>query len=68
MLMRRWTDSISWSRTNADGRSNIGRFATIRSDLKAGRHTVTCELLEETSDPDGGHEFRLISMMRLVAR
>jgi hypothetical protein len=44
--------------------SNIGRFATIRSDLKAGRHTVTCELLEETKDPGGGHEFRLISMMR----
>jgi hypothetical protein len=43
---------------------NIGRFATIRSDLKAGRHTVTCELLEETKDPGGGHEFRLISMMR----
>jgi hypothetical protein len=43
---------------------NIGRFATIRSDLKPGRHIVTCELLEETSDPGGGHEFRMISMMR----
>ncbi|WWC65517.1 uncharacterized protein I303_108135 [Kwoniella dejecticola CBS 10117] len=43
---------------------NIGRFATIRSDLKAGVHTITCELLEKTSDPEGGHEFRLISIMR----
>jgi hypothetical protein len=43
--------------------SNIGRFATIRSDLSPGLHTVTCELLEETSDPGGGHEFRMISMM-----
>ncbi|WWC93165.1 uncharacterized protein L201_008133 [Kwoniella dendrophila CBS 6074] len=47
-----------------NGDANIGRFATIRTDLPKGRHTITCELLEETSDPEGGHEFRLISMMR----
>ncbi|WVQ82440.1 hypothetical protein IAT38_004568 [Cryptococcus sp. DSM 104549] len=47
-----------------NGEVNIGRFASIRDDLKPGRHTITCELLEETSDPGGGHEFRMISMMR----
>lgn len=45
---------------------NIGRFAPIRDNLQPGKHTVTCELLEETSDPGGGHEFRMISMMRWV--
>ena len=43
---------------------NIGRFSTIRDDLSPGRHVVSCELLDETSDPGGGHEFRMISMMR----
>ncbi|WWC95233.1 hypothetical protein V866_002091 [Kwoniella sp. B9012] len=47
-----------------NGDVNIGRFATIRNDLSKGTHTITCELLEETSDPDGGHEFRMISIMR----
>ncbi|WVQ77182.1 hypothetical protein IAR50_006865 [Cryptococcus sp. DSM 104548] len=50
-----------------NGDVNIGRFATIRTGLSAGRHTITCELLEETSDPGGGHEFRMISMMRYVS-
>ncbi|WVQ96344.1 hypothetical protein IAU59_003448 [Kwoniella sp. CBS 9459] len=47
-----------------NGDVNIGRFASIRNDLRPGRHVITCELLEETLDPDGGHEFRMISMMR----
>ena len=44
--------------------SNIGRFTTIRNDLQPGPHDVTCELLQETADPEGGHEFRIISIMR----
>ncbi|OCF40181.1 hypothetical protein I317_06005 [Kwoniella heveanensis CBS 569] len=47
-----------------NGDANIGRFASIRDDLPPGLHTITCELLEDTKDPDGGHEFRMISMMR----
>lgn len=47
--------------------SNIGRFATIRDDLKPGTHVISCELLEETADPGGGHDFRMISIMRWVA-
>jgi len=48
-------------------RSNIGRFDTIRTDLEPGSHAISCQLLEETADPGGGHEFRMISIMRWVA-
>lgn len=48
-----------------NGDINIGRFTTIATGLSEGRHTVTCELLEETLDPDGGTEFRIISLMSL---
>ncbi|KAE8537735.1 hypothetical protein D1P53_005791 [Cryptococcus gattii VGV] len=48
-----------------NGDVNIGRFAPIRDNLQPGKHTVTCELLGETSDPGGGHEFRIISMMSM---
>ncbi|WRT69354.1 uncharacterized protein IL334_006338 [Kwoniella shivajii] len=47
-----------------NGDVNIGRFATIRTDLARGKHIITCKVLEATSNPDGGHEFRMISMMR----
>ncbi|WWC72366.1 uncharacterized protein I206_106328 [Kwoniella pini CBS 10737] len=43
---------------------NIGRAATIRDDLTPGSHTLHCELLNETADPKGGKEFRIISVMR----
>nr|ODN82567.1 hypothetical protein L203_05376 [Cryptococcus depauperatus CBS 7841] len=46
-----------------NGDANIGRFASLRHDLLPGIHTVHCELLQETLDPGGGHEFRIISMM-----
>ncbi|ORY32861.1 hypothetical protein BCR39DRAFT_522172 [Naematelia encephala] len=63
-----WADDDRDRATKVDGwwdngEVNIGRFATIREDLSAGRHTITCEISEETSDPGGGHEFRLISIM-----
>lgn len=40
------------------------RAATIGSNLTPGEHKLTCELLNETADPSGGKEFRLISVMR----
>ncbi|WWC92047.1 uncharacterized protein L201_007001 [Kwoniella dendrophila CBS 6074] len=43
---------------------NIGRAATIRDDLKPGDHVLHCELSDQTADPKGGHEFRIISVMR----
>jgi hypothetical protein len=39
---------------------------TIRTDLTPGEHILRCELLEATADPGGGHEFRIISVMRYV--
>ncbi|OWZ35371.1 hypothetical protein C343_01038 [Cryptococcus neoformans C23] len=45
---------------------NIGRAVTIREGLEIGDHTLTCELLKQTADPEGGTEFRLISVMRCV--
>ncbi|OCF34476.1 hypothetical protein I316_03991 [Kwoniella heveanensis BCC8398] len=47
-----------------DAPYNIGRAATIRDDLEPGEHTLHCELLKDTADPKGGHEFRIISVMR----
>ena len=42
------------------------RGITIRNDLTPGDHILRCELLEATADPGGGHEFRIISVMRSV--
>lgn len=44
-------------------RSNIGHLTTLSTTIPAGHHVVTCEILMDTSDPDGGHEFRLIGIM-----
>jgi hypothetical protein len=45
---------------------NIGRFSTIATGLTAGLHRISCEVVEETSDSEGRHEFRMISIMRCV--
>lgn len=34
----------------------------IRDDLEPGEHILHCEILGETRDPGGGHEFRLTSV------
>jgi hypothetical protein len=44
----------------------MNRGMTIRTDLTPGDHILRCELLEATADPGGGHEFRIISVMRYV--
>nr|KAF8609408.1 hypothetical protein BDV93DRAFT_464639 [Ceratobasidium sp. AG-I] len=41
---------------------NISRDSDIASGISSGPHEVTCEILQETKDPGGGHEFRLISL------
>ncbi|KAG8691911.1 CRISPR-associated endonuclease/helicase Cas3 [Ceratobasidium sp. 423] len=46
---------------NEDG-LNLSRDSEIAGGVPAGPHEVTCEVLQETSDPGGGHEFRLISL------
>ena len=40
------------------------RSDEIRRDLEPGEHLLHCELLEETLDPQGRREFRIISVMR----
>jgi hypothetical protein len=35
----------------------------IADELAPGPHTLSCELLPETSDPKGRREFRLIAVM-----
>ncbi|ODO09192.1 hypothetical protein I350_02792 [Cryptococcus amylolentus CBS 6273] len=42
---------------------NMGMVSEIRSGLEPGRHTLACEVLEETLDPAGGTEFRLFAVM-----
>ncbi|TXT13322.1 hypothetical protein VHUM_00689 [Vanrija humicola] len=44
---------------------NIGRSVDLRTDLPPGKHKVHCELMAETADPAGGHEFRIISLMSI---
>ncbi|KAF8742138.1 hypothetical protein RHS02_03529, partial [Rhizoctonia solani] len=48
---------------NEDG-LNMSRDAEVAGGVPAGSHEVTCEVLQETRDPGGGHEFRLISLTR----
>ncbi|KAK4689994.1 hypothetical protein P7C73_g97, partial [Tremellales sp. Uapishka_1] len=64
-----WVDSDRDRAVNVlgwwdNGWANIGQFATLRNDLSPGLHTISCEHMGETNDPDGGKEFRMISMMR----
>ncbi|KAH8090423.1 hypothetical protein HD553DRAFT_266702 [Filobasidium floriforme] len=66
-----WVDDREEDKVRADGwwdngDLNIGRFTTVATGLAPGMHTVTCVLSSETLDPDGGTEFRLISLMRRV--
>lgn len=46
----------------------IRRGEVVRNDLESGDHRLHCELLRDTKDPGGGTEFRIISLMRWVAR
>lgn len=38
---------------------------TTWGNLSPGKHELHCEVLEETDDPNGGHEVRLISLMSI---
>lgn len=50
------------------GNRNISRDSEVAVGVAPGPHEVTCEVLQETLDPGGGHEFRLISLTRSVLR
>lgn len=44
---------------------SVGVSSEIASDLPAGPHELTCEIQATTKDPEGGLEFRLISLQTL---
>ncbi|WWC87702.1 uncharacterized protein L201_002594 [Kwoniella dendrophila CBS 6074] len=63
-----WVDDDRLKGTQVDGwwklnKRNMGMVKEIASDLKPGKHTLKCELLKETLDPQGGNEFRLFAIM-----
>ncbi|KZT33438.1 hypothetical protein SISSUDRAFT_1054222 [Sistotremastrum suecicum HHB10207 ss-3] len=41
---------------------NTGANSVVAKDVPAGDHTLRCELLKETLDPNGGTEFRIIAV------
>ncbi|ODO07029.1 hypothetical protein I350_04397 [Cryptococcus amylolentus CBS 6273] len=41
---------------------HLSQPATVKDGLKPGKHLLTCQLLDETQDPNGGKEFRLIAV------
>ncbi len=45
---------------------SFNRSTVIKDNLRPGDHLLSCELLKHTEDPNGGHEFRIISVMRCV--
>ncbi|KAK6903777.1 hypothetical protein I203_107283 [Kwoniella mangroviensis CBS 8507] len=53
IIEARWDDLVS-----------IGYTVTIANDLEDGDHVLTCDLLEETKDPQKKHEFRIIAVIR----
>ncbi|ODO02850.1 hypothetical protein I350_05691 [Cryptococcus amylolentus CBS 6273] len=66
--VRCWVDGREGEGVRLDGywekTFNIGQTTTIKDGLSIGKHILTCEHLNETKDPKGGKEFRLISAMR----
>ncbi|KAL7412652.1 hypothetical protein BDY24DRAFT_416030 [Mrakia frigida] len=48
-----------------DGMPHVGQFGVVGENVSPGKHTLTCELMEETANPNGGTEFRIISVVAL---
>jgi hypothetical protein len=38
------------------------RYTYIANDIAPGSHLLHCEVVVDTSDPGGGHEFRMTSL------
>ena len=63
-----WVDDDVDNGSRVDGwwpikERNMGSVAEVASGLVPGPHVLHCEVMEETLDPGGGHEFRLIAVM-----
>ncbi|GJJ16093.1 hypothetical protein Clacol_010372 [Clathrus columnatus] len=53
-----------WNKENLNiaRQSYYFRVIVLSENAEPGKHTVTCEIMQETSDPGKGHEFRLIAV------
>lgn len=64
-----WVDGDRHREVPIDGywdeTASIPFSQVIRDDLEPGEHILHCEILGETRDPGGGHEFRLTSVTSL---
>lgn len=64
-----WADEDKDRKVRLDGYYNlpagvnIGVARVVRNDLSPGEHELHCVLSDETRDPGGGKEFRIISVM-----
>ena len=63
-----WVDSARDVGVVIDGywkekERNMGMVSVVAEHLTAGKHRLSCELLDRTADPGGGHEFRFIAVM-----
>ncbi|WWD16677.1 hypothetical protein CI109_101107 [Kwoniella shandongensis] len=63
-----WVDDKRMQGTQVDGwwkldKRNMGMVKEVASGLETGKHTLHCELLQQTLDPGGGTEFRLFAVM-----
>lgn len=63
-----WIDDARENGTLIDGwwevrERNMGVVREVASNIEPGHHSLNCELLEHTLDPDGGTEFRIFAYM-----
>lgn len=63
-----WVDSERDAGVVIDGywkekERNMGTVSLVAEHLTVGKHRLSCELLDRTADPGGGHEFRFIAVM-----
>ncbi|EIW68892.1 hypothetical protein TREMEDRAFT_31125, partial [Tremella mesenterica DSM 1558] len=66
--VRCWIDNDEENQEVVDGwwsieERNMGMVTQIADGLEPGHHSLSCELLQHTLDPGGGHEFRLFAIM-----
>lgn len=63
LLIPSGTDGLSFcSFFLSDWRPHIGQFGIVATHLPSGTHQLSCRVMEETRDPGGGTNFRIISV------
>ena len=56
-----FSPSLFASPHSTDGSLVLSQFGVVAENVSRGKHALTCELMEETANPNGGTEFRIIS-------